>query len=834
MTTLSRLFPAARRCLLVVALLPFALNAADAKRRFDLPAGEATATLPRFAEQADREIVFSPAAVKGVQTNAVAGEFTAREALDLLVARTGLTATHDAATGAFAVRTETPAPNAPRAAAAPNPVRPESSGTMRAGNDEAPLTLSVFEVTTARDDGYRATNSIAGTRTSVAIKDLPMSMQVMTEEFISDIGTANLADVMTYASGVNAAGQTSFSGESDRDYNFRGFLTDVVLRNGFRGRGSADTYNIERVEILKGPGSLLYGQIQPGGFMNYITKKPTARRQFSTKISIGSYERYRAELDANVPLTKDGRVLFRLMGAVEDSQFIEVYASRYKAIINPAVTVKLAERTKWTVDYEFNRADLNPRGTTPQTPPAVNPDGRNNILLNTIPRSFNFRTAETFSDRRTGTWTSELVHAFDARWSLRQALNYVTTENSSHLIGSAGLTGARGDQLSRGATHSNGDATYLFAQTDLSGKFEVARLPVQLLLGTDYRRDRANNTNYGSLAAFTPRAWNITDPATWNRTTPSFPSQFSLTSSAAQDSRDIGAYTILQAELWDKRLRFLGGVRYDDYQNTGTNLVTRRADPKTTLKNWVEQAGLLYRVRGDFSLYVSGSKSFEPINGLKQNEDGSQSLYKPRTGESAEIGFKTDFWSGRLSSTVAFFTLTQENQPRLIQTRGAGNVVVNSFTEQSGRDRSEGVEVDFVLSPTDSWQVLGSYSNLDTYTVSNREQPAFVGLPLRNVPKHKGSVRTRYKISQGALKGLWFAAGAQFTGGGRIAQTTLTSDVLDGFSLYSASVGYRWRLFGVDYTGTLAFQNLGNADYLNSNFDRGAPRTVNATVTMRF
>ncbi|MBX3751752.1 MAG: TonB-dependent receptor plug domain-containing protein, partial [Opitutaceae bacterium] len=188
----------------------------------------------------------------------------------------------------------------------------------RADQAEAEVVkLADFQVTTTLDQGYRAGNSVSATRVDTPIKDLPFSISAFTEQFIEDIGALELLDIVTYAPGVTS-GAKEFTQGNNR-YSIRGFDGDVTpQRNGFVGNRYVDSGNIQRVEVVKGPSSLLYGQITPGGTVNYITKRATNKNFVKVKGSIGTDEFWRAEMDVNRTLA-DGRFNARLIGAYENT-----------------------------------------------------------------------------------------------------------------------------------------------------------------------------------------------------------------------------------------------------------------------------------------------------------------------------------------------------------------------------------------------------------------------------------------------------------------------------------------------------------------------------------
>ncbi len=216
--------------------------------------------------------------------------------------------------------------------------------------EESPVTLPTFQVTTTADKGYRAGNSVSATRIDTAIKDLPFSISAFTEQFIEDIGALELIDVVNYAPGVTS-GAKEFTQGNNR-YSIRGFDGDVTpQRNGFVGSRYVDSGNIQRVEVVKGPASLLYGQITPGGTVNYITKRPTDKNSVRIKTQVGTDEFFRTDLDVNRTFG-DGRAKLRLVGAWENLLSWADPSGGDAWLAAGALDVQLAKNLSVTLDFE--------------------------------------------------------------------------------------------------------------------------------------------------------------------------------------------------------------------------------------------------------------------------------------------------------------------------------------------------------------------------------------------------------------------------------------------------------------------------------------------------
>jgi len=282
-----------------------ALLAAEARIAFDVPLGEARDTLKKFAQQAGREIVFSP--VGAIQTKAVKGQFTVREALDRLLAGTDLTAFEDAKTGGMVVRRDDD-PNAPRAAPENTGRRPNAPKAAEAKTGAATaqaVELARFVVSADSQVGYLATQTLSGTRLATSLKDVGASIDVLTEEFLNDVGATNMLEALQYS--ANAG---NFNGTSDNDFVnnaqissttffVRGFTSSSVGLDFFsNGIVPLDRYNSESLTLVRGANSILYGVGSPGGSISAASKTSRLdRNRYAVKFVGNDYGSLRTEMD---------------------------------------------------------------------------------------------------------------------------------------------------------------------------------------------------------------------------------------------------------------------------------------------------------------------------------------------------------------------------------------------------------------------------------------------------------------------------------------------------------------------------------------------------------
>lgn len=465
-----QLFPAHAVCGLLSVVAVAA--AAEQRQSYDLPRGDAATVLARFAEQSGRPILFAMDKVRGVRTNAVAGEFSPAEALDRLLAGTELVATLDRETGGIVVSRKPPKGEAgpasdpqpkpkttsmksPRAALAlvgwllaSTALNAQTTPAASAAS-EVPVKLSAFTVSTSQDQGYRAGNSVSATRIDTPIKNLPFSINAFTQQFIEDTGARDLQDIVKYAPGVTGAGREFVSGNTR--FNIRGFDTSTPQRNGFVGARYVDPVNIQRVEVVKGPASLLYGAIEPGGTVNYITKKPFERRSVRIGQDVGSYEFTRTQLDVNQPIVA-GKLLARVNALVENGPNPGGPTRDSRWVVAPTVTWLIARDHALTVDYEYyTRVERTPFNTLPSivvvshniasaanaanptavvrlTDPVATTFDYGLLAPFPLPKNFNWTGDHDWRTSDNSSLNAEYTGKLSAQWTLRANASYQRNE----------------------------------------------------------------------------------------------------------------------------------------------------------------------------------------------------------------------------------------------------------------------------------------------------------------------------------------------------------------------------------------------------------------------
>lgn len=804
--------------------------------------------------------------------------------------------------------------------------------------------LSEFQVTTTADKGYRPGNSVSATRVDTPIKDLPFSISAFTEQFIEDIGALELLDVVSYAPGVTS-GAKEFTQGNNR-FSIRGFDGDVTpQRNGFVGNRYVDSGNIQRVEVVKGPSSLLYGQITPGGTVNYITKRPTERSFVKVKQQIGTDEFWRTELDVNRAMA-NGRVNARLIAAYENTLAWTNPGGGDSQLLAGSVSARLTDRVNVILDYEnYSRqqtplVSMKPNlavnvAATAANFPRVADRARAQAYVDVgnlnlgfmdyapLPHDFNYVGNGDYRNGDFDSFNAEVNMKLGTDWSARANFGWNDFKVSNKLTGLGEFTivpaaaylatRSRFDYVAEARANpravladpsktasalltrrkrleeSFGDSrTY---QVELTGRLQVGDVTVKPLFGAylseigtgSFRRESNSappaglaNENTAPNQHFQP--WDYNNPSTWDHT-PAYNVNTipNVNSFNESDGEETAVYGLLNASFFKDRLILIGGARWNKTETVSTDFRPTLATPalppsqgaEFSAKKTTPQFGAGFKVRPDLLLFASYSESFfiEDRSLTSFNPGYNPALpsgatnrvtisepAKPTTGSGYEIGAKTDFFDGRISSTISLFHLEREN--RILRFREtAADGTFPTITRQGTVDESEGVELEVTWSPMDNWQVYATLSKMDIKTtkavfpaIPQNADPVYQaayeaayneakGLILNAVPEGSAetlaTLWTRYNFREGAFKNWWIGGGFVHTGdkAQRTANPTL---FIESSTIFDAVVGYDWKMSRSAWSGTLSWKNIEDTEYFNANQSRGLPGRVILSISTRF
>jgi iron complex outermembrane receptor protein len=735
--------------------------------------------------------------------------------------------------------------------------------------------VSPFDVSTRLDRGYRASNSVSGSRLDTPIQDLPFAIQAFTESFIDDQKAGNIIDVVRYSPGVTYRSNDGTEGNAlvaIRGFSVSGTPGNVqILRDGFHGPSIFDFSNISRVEVVKGPASFLYGQVAPGGIVNIITKRPQSEFATSADITYGSYDQYRLEGDITGPLSKT--LFFRLAAAYDqDIEYWDPYDAHAQNIA-PSLLWQPIERVSISFKYENFRKDESPQvqqkpGYNRQAgvvPTAADPN-LSGVDVPGLPDNWNTASNVDFRHSDTESLSTWIDVKANEHWNLRAGYSHLEYEIDMLFSGNGGManntTLLQGRRFRR-QIYSNWGDSY---EVQGIGKYQFGGASLRLLLGTQYVERRfdnwaaqaPNDPTLGDVPTASPLPlWDLSDPSTWNRDVDIPLSELTENPTdytARHEDKSIwGGSTF---GFFDDRLLVLAGWRQTRTETRITNHLSGQPQPTISASAVTPQYGALYKLTPEFSLFASYAESFVPGSQILTNIDGSTSPAKPTKGSGYDMGLKVDLLDHRLSSTLTFFDVRNENIVNDLSYLDPDTGEQKFYNVQSGKQRSRGVELDTTITPNDNWQLYLSYSYMKaqitefsgnddailaqdwtTLDAAGQANYRIVNLfhngPLQMSAPHLANLWTRYNFTGNGLDGLYIGGGVNFVYDQTILPDTPES-AYQTYTLLNALVGYSWMWRGHRMDLDLMGKNLADEYYRPSQSSRCRPREFLLTLTAEF
>jgi iron complex outermembrane receptor protein len=709
------------------------------------------------------------------------------------------------------------------------PPLPAQSATpaapARTTTDLEPIELSPFVVNSSADEGYRATNALSGTRFNTALIDLPKPVDVITSEFISDIGAIDLGQAVAYSSSITEASAGGADDITGSNFNVRGYNTFTTYRNGYRSFGIVDPINVDRIEVIKGPSSVFSGQIEPGGTINVITKRPSTTPSGSLGFRYGSFDSKRVDLSYTGPLNAKKTVAVRAAAALSHTGYNYDFSGLNKLVIGTGLSWKISSRTELLLDAQYVTNQNHPVATA-----RIINVARTGYEPN-IPDSFNRNGpyARSYAQQYSG--TSDLMHRFSDVWSFRvggyyryQSLQRLRDTGSAVSVVSPAVLGAR--LLNRtGSNEPNADSFVASATGNLMGTFHYAGLTHRMNLGEEYyyevtRNDVLTRSFTGVAALNIDRPDYSTfllnpDPLTYP------PSDLRRTFSVQTASSISNLFSLL-----DGRLLLLQGLRYSVSDDEQKNL--RRPNPTRRLNRisaTVPNYGVTLKLRPDLALFASYAESYLAPSLQASTVDFAGNGFPPTTGKGTDFGVKFDLFGGRISGNFAAFSIDRENT--LI-----ADPLHPGFNLAEGLTKSRGLDGTVAVRATGAWSILVGYAYTDARLVNGSDPGGRVG----NIPMHKFTLWNRYKFKTGPMKGVGVGVGVIFNDErrGNSALADLPGLASPGYTIYNANLTYERKVANRPWTFGLQFNNLTDKKYYQSAAGLGDPFTVAGTLRIAF
>ncbi|NMG16838.1 TonB-dependent receptor [Aromatoleum bremense] len=650
--------------------------------------------------------------------------------------------------------------------------------------------------------GYRATRSATFTKTDTPLKEVPASITVVPESLIEDQAMRGMSDVLRYVPGATAA-----QGEGNRDQIvIRGNNTTAdFFVNGIRDDAQTfrDLYNLERVEVLKGPGGMTFGRGGAGGVVNRVTKRPVFGRVADASLTVGSWDQLRGTIDVGNKVNDAAAWRLNAMAERADSFRDGVDLERYG--VNPTITLTPGGNTALTLGYEhFHDRRTADRGVPSQNGEPFD-DSRSRFFGN---------ADQSESSVDVDALSAVLEHDFGGvqlKNSFR--VTYYNKFYQNVFAGSA-IDGSGNLRLS-GYNNAN-DRTNIFNQTDLTTKFATGSLQHTLLAGIELGHQDSDNKRQSASFAANPMVVPASDPF-------AAATGFNPTATDASNnvtSKTFAAYLQDQIALNDQ-WKVLAGLRYDKFEVDFDDKRIANADASSTDEEVSPRFGLIWTPTATQTYYASYSYAFLP-SGEQLSLAVNTADLDPEKAINYEVGARWDL-APELTLSAAVFRLDRED------VRSADPLNPGFFV-QTGEQRTEGVELALQGQVTPWWQVFAGYADLDaeiTKTSASAPKGRKVGL----VPERMASIWNRFDIGQGWGVGLGVVHQSS-------SYTSFTNTVkLPSFTRVDGAVYYAFT--GGKTRVALNVENLFDKEYFptahsDNNISPGAPLNARLTLSTAF
>lgn len=656
--------------------------------------------------------------------------------------------------------------------------------------DEAPTPLETLEI------------SATALKVEAPLVETPRPASVVTEDELRERNVQALDETFRYRAGVLSG---HYGSDNDTDwFKVRGFDQATyqdglrIYREGFY-QWLPETYGLERVELLKGPASILYGEAPPGGIINAISKRPTDTAQGEIQVQLGTNDHRQVALDTSGPVTGSDSLSYRLVGLYRFAEGDIDFTENERYYVAPSLTWDLSEDTSLTLLTSFQKDDAVPYngfklpyGTVQDTP------------YGKVDPSTNYSEPSYDTNERTQSSIGySLSHRLDDTWKFQQDVRYSTLDlllRSSYILYQ---TGPR--EGARGLTYRDGTLDSWTVDNRMVGTWFTDRTENTLLIGVDYQ-DLENKGLEGNDYAFGDPI-DLFDPVYGNFTPLSRDDLFRRTITKEQT----GLYLQNQLRL-DDHWVFLAGVRYDqaktDNRDHGTGERQRADDDHVSFSG-----GVMYLADNGLSPYVSWSDSFQPIAGT----DSNGNLYEPRVGQQLEFGVKyaPNDLDGYVTASV--YNIKEENS--LVTSPGGYQV-------QEGLRETQGFELETVAYLTDRLQLNAAYTYNDA--ISDNRSDDEPETPAALIPRHMASAWLDYAFGE-RVPGLKVGGGVRYVGGTRDGTIEIPSyTVMDLMAQYDFMRHWQAR---INVTNLADREYVASCDYWCY---YGEARSVVGTLSYRW
>jgi iron complex outermembrane receptor protein len=750
---MTRALPLFRPGLLAAAISLASVCTHALADSYQLPAAPLASTLTQIASQAGIVLSIDPALTANKQSAPVAGDYDALEALHQALRGSGLQLQQNSA-GSYNLAL------VPQAAVALPDVTVTAAQNVESAWGPAP--------------GYLANRTATGSKTDTPLLEAPRSISVATREQMQDRKVQNLDDAVRYMPGVIAS---SYGSDSRADWmKIRGFepiqmLDGLPLPKGSYTMAKLETWNLERIAVLRGPASAVYGQTPPGGLVDAVSRRPQAESSHEVQVQAGNYNHKQISFDSTGKIDDEGRVLYRLSGTGRDSGTVIEHMDDQRFNLAPSLTWNITDDSKLTFLGQFNRDDT---GGTSQFLPLQGtrlstPAGKVDYNKNLGDPDWEFYDKTFYA----------LGYAFEHRindiWQFNQNLRYSKLELDNQIITAGGWATAVADDgaVARGANVYDENISHFAVDNNFQADFNTDAIGHTLLLGVDYLRV---NTDYRWLYGTAPSS---------NIIRPIYGQDFSGVAYTAfqnynQKRTSTGLY--LQDQMALDAWRLTLGGRWDKLDTDSVFYNANDAQDSRRDSQFSGNAALSYVFDSGFTPYMSYAESFQAEAGGSVGK-----AFQPSTGKQYELGIKYQPPGSDMLFTAAAYDLKRQN---IVSTNTLG------ASQPLEEVQVRGFELEAIGNVTENFTLTASYTYANS-KMTKVGDPRDKNRALPLTPEHQAAIWADYDWAAGPLAGFGVGFGARYIGSTdniSVGSIGFVRDTSDGhsnaYTVYDAAVRY--------------------------------------------
>lgn len=669
--------------------------------------------------------------------------------------------------------------------------------------------LQEVEITGRREKSYKNNLTFAATKTATAIKDIPQAVSYVTKEVFADQQAYRVNDVIKNISGVNMYSYYD-------DFTFRGFRSGDTYINGLRVVGLFGPEpllaNIERVEVIKGPASAMFGNSIPGGIMNRVTKKPLAQDRKAINFTLGSFNTLRTTADFTGPINEKQTLLYRLNLAYENSDSFRDLQEYKSYVIAPSISFLPTDKTRINFDLVITNFD----GKLDRGQPIFGASAGTDIYA--TPISFAIGQTSDFHKSDVVYSTLSLNHQFTDNLSFNASyIKYLFDEDlEEHRTSNQFAIDANGNPIPtlmgmqvitrQGQTIADNLSTYFVY------KAKTGSLEHKIVAGFDYNEQKQPVGNAQSFA----RGYLLEGGGASNSAAdfdnflrdangnpvPNVPhfdlqnptynvarlSDYIFTNSPSDPTKYYSYGVYIQDQIkWNKFQLLLGGRQeyYNDVSNFG------QPDEEITTQNkFLPRVGFVYSATSNMNLYGTYTESFQPQGVASLNNPQAGGPFDPVKAFMVETGAKGEFFNNKLAANLAIYYI--ENNNILINANDTNNP---ELLRQRGQEESKGIELDINGRILPNLSITANYAYNEA-TITESDNLDEIGTRKENAPLHQGGIFGKYSFLYGKLKGIGFTLGSNFVGERNTLEPSLQ---LPSYVVMDAGVSYEVDKFSIRF-----------------------------------